>query len=74
MAANDSKFIHYRGHDWINTKTGAKWFGIQARIHGERKWMHCARDKKACIYETEAERDAVMADCVKKQKEQARGR
>lgn len=53
VAATGSS-IRFRLHPWGNIHTGDSWFGIQAKLPGERRWFHCRDDAGAILYRDKA--------------------
>lgn len=49
----------YRKHRWLDEKTRAIFFGIQAKELGKRgPWMHCTEGPKLLIFAEESACDA----------------
>lgn len=55
----------YRLLLWGDMKSGAKWFGIQAKPPGSRRYLHCFEGDRPLIYPSREEAKAKIAKLAK---------
>lgn len=54
--------IKLRLHPWVDTRTGDRHYGIQAKIDGDTRYRHCCEGSTPLVYKDQAVAKAKLAE------------